>query len=88
MCTYFFNVVVNTGMQEVILMKVLNEIAHFHAATYHYLQQYPGGMEALRKKDPSVFMKSFYDLTGTDQKMKDNIVGVHQSLFKNSSKVS
>ena len=69
------------------MIKVLTEIAHFHATTYHYLQQYPGGMETLRKEEPLLFLEDFYDAVGNDPKVKEMMMGSQHSMFINSAKV-
>ena len=69
------------------MIKVLTEIAHFHATTYHYLQQYPGGMETLRKEEPLLFLEDFYDAVGNDPKVKEMMMGSQHSMFINCAKV-
>jgi hypothetical protein len=75
------------GIPEERLIKVLKEIAHFHATTYHYLQQYPGGAEGLRKEDPSMFISSFFDMMGDDENMKKMMIESQSSFLKTSGKV-
>ena len=69
------------------MIRVLTEIAHFHAVSYQYLQKSPGGMEKLRKENPLLFLESYYDNLGDDPKVKEGIMGIHQTLFKNCAKV-
>ena len=76
------------GIPEDRLIKVLKEIAHFHSTTYHYIQQYPGGLEGLRKNDPDMFLESFYDLCGRGgENIKKMMIESHQSFLKNCGKV-
>ena len=74
-------------MPEDRLIKVLKEIAHFHSTTYHYLQQYPGGMEGLKKDDPDMFLPSFNDLMGDNEDMKKMMIESQSSFIKSAGKV-
>jgi len=75
------------GVPEDRLIKVLNEIAHFHSTTYHYLQQYPGGMEGLKKDDPDLFLPSFNDLMGDNEGMKKMMIESQSSFIKSAGKI-
>ena len=65
----------------------MKEIAHFHSTTYHYLQQYPGGMEGLKKDDPDMFLPTFNDLMGNDESMRKMMIDSQSSFIKTSGKV-
>jgi len=75
------------GVPEDRLIKVLKEIAHFHSTTYHYLQQYPGGMEGLKKDDPDMFLSSFNDLMGDNEGMKKMMIESQSSFIKSAGKI-
>ena len=66
---------------------MLTEIAHFHAVTYHYLQQYPGGLEKLKAEDHSWFINNVYSLTG-DEKMREEMLQKHTNVVQQCAKVS
>ena len=76
------------GIPEDRLIKVLKEIARFHATTYHYIQQYPGAAEGLKRDDPDLFLFSFFDLFGGDENMKKMMQDANSSFLKNAGKVN
>ena len=48
------------GIPTKYVKPLLRELAEFHAINYHYLQQYPGGLEALLEKQPILKPKTFF----------------------------
>ena len=60
------------GIPEDHVYKVLTEIAHFHAVTYHIIQQHPGGIKKFKEDDPTWNITDFYDMFAGEN-MKDMI---------------
>ena len=73
------------GMPDVRLIKALKEIAHFHATTYHYIRQYPGGMEVFKEENPDMFLRSLYDIY--DENLRKTKFDTHCNFLKNAGKV-
>jgi len=74
-------------MPEDHVLKILTEIAHFHAVAYQYIQQYPGGIEKFKEDDPTWNVTSFYEVF-VDKGIIDMIHTAHTGLFRQSAKVS
>jgi thiamine kinase-like enzyme len=53
---------------------VLEELASFHATGHHFVNTFPGGMEALNKEYQKLFQEKFFD----NEKKEDN--GMEQFL--------
>jgi len=76
------------GIPEERLVRVLKEIGHFHATTYHYIQQYPEGAEGLKKENPNLFLSSFYDIFGgSDESMRKMFKDSQAGFLKNTGKI-
>ena len=75
------------GIPEDHLLKVLTETAHFHAATYHYLQQYPGGIEKFKEDDPTWDITEMLGIF-VDKGIIDMLHTAQIGMIKQSAKVS